>query len=720
MPKVSPMQLSFNAGELSPQLNGRIDLEKYKKGCRILENFIPKIHGPISKRPGTRFVAEVKDSTKTTRLIPFEFNVEQAYILEFGDTYMRVYKDGGHVLSSGIYEIVTPYAHTDVSELHFAQSADVMYIAHPDYPPYKLSRTDHDAWTIAEVDFDWVPFNSENTTATTATASAITGSITITSSASIFTTNHVGAYFKFSEVIASKANKWEAGKAVTAGNLRVYEDHLYKASNSATTGSRPPIHTEGTESDGAVNWIYQHDGAGYAEITGYTSGTSVSATVIKQLPDSSLTGTKKWSDGAWSPYQGYPRAVAFYEDRLWFAGTTMKPQTLWASTSGDYENHKTGTNDDDALNYTINSQEVNVIQWLAPGKLLIIGTSGGEFIASGSSSEDAITPTSVRITRQSTYGVATIRPYRIGNVVLFVQRSGRKIREFVYQFDSDSYVAPDMTILSNHILKGGAVDLSYQQEPSQIMWVPRADGVLVGLTYERAEEVVAWHRQVIAGTDAVVESVATIPHWDGDQDSTWLVVKRTVDGSVVRHIEYIEKELFGVDSFYVDSGLSYSGTPVSTVSGLDHLEGEEVRVLTDGAIHPNRTVSSGAITLQVEASDIHVGLPYDATVSTMRIEAGAAEGVAQGKVKRINNLTIRLNNTGAGLFYGPDVDNLDELYLRTTVDNMDEAVPLFTGDTDLLAFPEGYDTDAIVTLQHKSALPCTVVALMMQVHTYDR
>lgn len=720
MPKVSPMQVSFNAGELSPQLDGRIDLEKYKTGCKTLENFIPKIHGPVSKRPGTHHVAAVKDSTKTVRLISFEFNVEQAYILEFGDLYMRVFKDGGTVLlGASPFEMVTPYAHTELKDIHFVQTADIMYLAHPLHPPQKLGRTDHNAWTIVPVSFDWTPFNPENVTSLTLTSSAITGAVTLTSSAAKFSPSSVDSHIKFSEVIASKANKWESAKSVSIGNTRTFELNLYKATTAGTTGIRPPIHTEGTESDGVVSWEFMHDGSGYAQITAYTNSTTVTATVIKRLPDSALSATKKWSDGAWSTFQGYPKAVAFYEDRLWFAGSSLKPQTVWASITGDYENHKPGTKDDDALNLTINSQEVNVIEWLAAGKLLVIGTSGGEFLASGSSREAAITPTNVRVVRQTTYGGSSIRPFLVGNVVLFIQRSGRKIREFVYQFESDDYVAPDLTILSNHVLNSGVVDLAYQQEPSQIVWVPRADGQLIGMTYERAENVVAWHRHILGG-GGIVESVATIPHWDGDQDSTWLVVKRTINGSDVRHIEFIEKERIGVDAFYVDAGLSRSGSPITVVSGLDHLEGETVRILADGATHPDKVVTSGSITLQSPASVIHIGLSYTATMQTMRIEAGAAEGVAQGKQKRITNITIRVNDTGSGLFYGPDTSNMLEVFFRDSNDLMDSPVPLLNGDTNLLPWGNGYDTDAFVTIQHRSALPCTLVALMMQLHTYDR
>lgn len=721
MPKASPIQNSFNAGELSPQLKGRVDLrDKYNNGCEVLENFLPQIHGPARKRPGTRFVREVKDSTKAVRLIPFQYSTEQAYILEFGDEYIRFYKDGGVILSGGSpYEISTPFGHTELFEIQYAQSADVMYIAHPNYPPQKLSRTGHTSWTIAEVSFDWPAFNDLNVESTTITASAVTGTgVTLTASAALFNSGMVGSYFKFEEVIASKYDLWETATSVSIGDKRTYEGALYEASSAGTTGTRPPIHTEGTESDGAVDWDFLHDGAGYAEVTAYTDTTHVTATIIKRLPDSSTSGTTKWAEGAWSDTKGYPKSVSFYEDRLWFAGSTNRPQTLWASTSGDYENHKYGTNDDDALNYTINSQEVNTIEWMSPGKVLAVGTSGGEFIVSASSLDEAITPTNVKITPQTTFGsVSNIRPYKIGNAILFFQRSARKLRELTYSFENDAYVAPNMTVLAEHITQYGVVDMSYQQEPYQILWTPCACGTLIGMTYERTEDVVGWHRQTVGGA---VESVASIPHWDNDQDSLWMVVRRTIDGNTVRYIEYMEKYLNDTSSFYVDCGLTYNGAAATTISGLDHLEGEEVAILADGYVHPNQTVTSGEITLLKAASVVNIGLPYTATMKTMPLEAGAADGTAQGKTMRINNIVMRLFETGPGLWYGPDTVTMDEYQTRGSAAPMDQPVPLFSGDTKLLPWPGEYQQSPQITVQHRLPLPCTLIAVMPQVTTYDR
>jgi hypothetical protein len=717
MAKASIAQRSFNAGELSPQLKGRTDLEKYGNGCDEMVNFLPQIHGPARKRSGTRFVEEVKTSSKVHRLIPFEFSTEQAYILEFGDETLRFYANGGIVLSGEtIYEISTPYSSDDLAALDFAQSADVVYIAHPDYPAYKLSRFGPTNWTLTAVNFDWPPFNDENVDPLTLTPSAVTGNITVTASANLFVAADVGSYFKIEEVLASKHDKWEPGKSVSSGNTRWYEGNLYEATTTGTTGGRPPIHTEGTESDGTVSWAFLHDGAGYFEITAFTNATTVSATVIKRLP--STTASKKWSEGAWSDRRGYPGAVTFYEDRLWFAGSKSRPQTLWASTTGDYENHQYGTNDDDALNYTINTQDMNTILWLSPGKVLAVGTANGEFTLSATQISDPVTPTNVRIVPQTTFGSSeNVRPLRIGNVIIFLQRSERKMREYVYEFQSDSYVAVNLNVLAEHITGSGVVDMTYQQEPYQIVWSACACGTLIGLTYEREEDVVGWHRHTVGG---FVESVASIPHWDGDQDVLFMIIRRTIDGVTKRYVEYMEKYYDNDESFYVDSGLTYTGTPVSSLSGLTHLEGEEVAVLIDGAVHPNVTVASGGVTLQYAGSTISVGLPFTARLRTMPLEAGAADGVAMGKTMRINNIVMRFDRTGPGVFYGPDASRLDELHPRRTTDLMDSPIALFTGNTPALPWPGEYQQSAQLIVEHRLPTACTLVALMPQLHTYDR
>lgn len=717
MAKSSPIQYSFNAGEISPLGHGRVDIDKYKNGCEILENAIPQVLGPARKRPGTRFVREVKDSTKKVRLIPFEFSITQAYVLEFGAGYIRFYTNGGVVLSAGVpYEISTYYGEDDLAQISYAQSADVIYLTHPNHPVYKLSRLGATNWTITEALFNSPAFLPENATTVTITPSAVTGSITLTRSDAGWTTDYVGSAFKFSIVPAAEFDQWTQGVAHSAGARVQYQGRVYETAAGGTAGSRPPLHTEGTVSDGTVLWTYLHSGSGWATITSIDTASVAFATVNSTLP---ATGaTKRWSESAWSQLRGYPRTVTFYDDRLWFAGTPSRPQTLWASVVGDYQNFEYGTIDDDALSYTINTQDLNTITWMSPGKVLAVGTTNGEFTVSGNQISEPVTPTSVRITPQTPYGCAgDVRPLRIASSTLFIQREGRTLREYTYNFDTDSYVAPNLNRLADHITAAGLVDIAYQQSPDQIVWLPDADGQLLGFTYERAEDVVGWHRHDIGGA---VESVVTLPHRDGDQDVLWMVVRRTIDGAQVRYIEYLDKYLTGTGSFFVDCGLTYSGAPADVISGLDHLEGETVAILADGSVHPERVVTGGEITLQREASVVQIGLPYTMTLRTLRLEAGAQDGTAQGKTMRIHNIVLRLFQTGAGLWYGPDTVTMDELASRSPTDPMDAPVPLFTGDTEVLAWPGQYEQGSQITIQHRLPTPCTVVAVMPQEVTNDR
>ena len=437
MPKQLIAVPSFTAGELSSRMQGRTDFQKYFSGCTRLENFVVLPHGPITRRPGTYYVSNVKTQTAKTRLIPFEFSTTQTYVLEFGNQYIRFYKDNGQIESGGSpYEISSPYLTAELFDIKFAQSADVMYICHNNHAVRKLSRTGHTSWTLSEVEFTDGPYLDANISSTTMTPSATTGTgITITASSSTFVSTDVGRFISFSN--------------------------------------------------------------GYAKITAYGSGTSVTADVKDDFDNT--TAVDDWKLGSWSTTTGFPSCVSFFEQRLVFAATTNNPQTLYFSKSGDYENFKSGTNADDAMVYTIASNQVNVIKALKATRTLIVMTTGGEYAVSSGSAQDAITPTNINIRKQSNYGSAGVDALSIGNATIFLQRAKRKIRELAYNFDSDGYQAPDMTILSEHITESGITQMDYQQEPFSIVWCVRTDGVLAGLTYNRLEQVTAWHRHIFGG-----------------------------------------------------------------------------------------------------------------------------------------------------------------------------------------------------------------------------
>lgn len=433
---------SFTAGEMSSSMQGRTDFQKYFNAATRIENFVVLPHGPVTRRPGTYFTAEVKSSSTKTRLIPFSFSTTQTYILELGNQYMRFYKDNGQIQSgSSAYEISTPYLTSELFNIKFAQSADVMYLCHENHPVRKLSRTGHTSWTLTEIEFIDGPYLDLNLSDTTLTPSALTGSITITASAT-------------------------AGINGGSGFLSTDVDRLISLKD------------------------------GYVKITAVGSTTSVTATV--QIDLDNTTATKDWSLGSFSNTTGHPSVVSFFEQRLVFAGTTNNPQTMFFSKSGDYENMTSGTADDAAMVYTIASNQVNAIQAMKATRTLIVMTTGGEYAVSAGSGI-AITPTNISIVKQSNYGSSNVDALSIGNATIFLQRARRKIRELAYNFDSDGYVAPDLTILADHISETGILQMDYQQEPYSVVWGVRTDGVLVGLTYNRLENVVAWHRHIIGG-----------------------------------------------------------------------------------------------------------------------------------------------------------------------------------------------------------------------------
>jgi len=580
-----PIQTNLTAGELSPLLALRVDFGKYANGVAAQENYLNLPQGGVTRRDGTAFVAEVKDSTKATRLIPFEFSTTQAYILEVGDQYMRFYRDNGRIESppGTPVEIATTYLEAELFDLHFAQSADTLYITHPLHAPAKLTRTSHTAWTLTDITFLDGPYFDENLTTPnsakstiTLTPSAATGSgITITASSAIFVSTDVGRFIRMSQ--------------------------------------------------GGV-W-------GYVVVTAYTDSTHVTADVLLTL--TSTAAKTIWRLGAWGETTGYPSTCTFFEDRLMFANSTTQPQAVWGSVTGDYEDMTPGANDADAVVYVIASNQVNAIAWLASSIGLVIGTVGGEFVMFGGN-DSPLTPTNVTVRRQSTYGSALIRPVQAGSSTLFVQRAGLKVRDINFSGDSGAYKATDVTLLSEHITSPGLVELAYQQEPNSTMYAVRSDGVLLSLTFKPEQEVIAWARQI---TDGLFESVATIPTATANQ--TWVIVNRTIESVAVRYVEYLDPAL------YMDSALTYSGVATGTVTGLDHLEGETVTIQGDAATYPSAVVASGSVTLDgPDAEEIQVGLPFTPLVTSLRPEVKMSNGgTSQGRPKRWAEIFVRVVNT---------------------------------------------------------------------------
>lgn len=843
MPKASPIQQAFNAGEVSPLVYARSDVAKYKNGLTVCHNAKPLVQGGWTRREGSYFVAPTK-ANGAARLQRFEFSTTQAYIIELGNLYARFYFNHGAVLegsglvvtgitranpgvlsytgtdpangdefeiagvvgmtqvngrrfrvanvnagadtfelqdisatnidtsaytaysSAGtatrVYTLTTTYATADIFALKTAQSADTLYIAHPTYPPRKMTRTGHAAWTITTIAFLDGPYLNTNATATTLTLSTTTGSVTVTASTPVFTlVTDVNRIFR-----------WK---------------------------------------DPAGNWTW-------LKITAVGSTTSATATIMG-ADASAGTATVNWRLGVWSDTTGYPGAVCFNEDRLCFGGPTSYPQRVDMSNSGDYENmapsSASGTvSASNAVAVTLNASDVNVIRWLQDDeKGLLVGTVGGEWIIRASTTQEALSPTNVTAKRSTTYGSANVAPLRAGKGTLYLQRAGRKLRELTYVYQDDGFRAADTTVLSEHITYGGLVQLAYQQETQSIVWAPRTDGKLIGFTYERDQEVLGWHRHTFGGyynsahTQAArCESVACIPAPDATRDEWWAVNNRYINGAQRRYVEYGNKPWergdAQADAFYVDAGLTLNNTVAQTLtpgtgadvagttgvlftaggstfvagdvgryihydftdadgvlrrasaiitgytsatvvtgtilypwpnttliasagwrisamtmSGLWHLEGQTVSVWADGAVQADAVVANGAITLQYPASKASVGLAYNSDLQTLRPEAGAADGTAQGKTKRIHKLVVRFHDT-LGAKTGPSIAKLNTVVFRTSANLTSVAVPLFSGDKEC-PYEGNYDKDAYVYIRQSQPAPMTVLAIMSQLHTQD-
>ncbi len=741
MTKASPITTSANSGELSPLLSGRVDFAKYPSGASLLENFIPTVQGPIERRGGTRMVNETRDSGLLVLLQEFEFSVDQAYMLEIGEFYIRFYTWDAFTKVRGILEsspgvpveVVTPYTQSDLYNtdgtpaLRFEQSGDFLYIAHGRHQQRVLKRTSATSFVIELYQAKGGPFQSLNETPITVYSSATTGAVTLTASSAAFVAAQVGSLFYMESRDLNAIPAWTVGVVVAVGAEARSDGKTYRALTAGTTGPNRPVHTDGAFYDGSpgVQWQYADAGYGNALITGFTSSTVVSATVIEPFPSQVVTApnaTTRWAYAEWSNSMGWPTDVAFFLGRLWWA----RGQQVWGSVSADFEDFSPknfGTvTDDMAISITLSSGRINDVQWMVSDEALLCGTAGAEFAVSELNNGDPISPSNVRAKVISGYGSRAIPPVRNGDSLLFIQRAGLKAREVTYDTLSYKYKSTDATVLAEHITASGVTQLSFSQEPCPIAWGIRADGALIGFTWNAEQDVRGWHRQPIGGLNAVVESIAVMPAAEGDRSELWMVVRRTINGITRRYIEYMERPYRLGDAqssqFYVDSGLTYSGAPAGALSGFDHLIGETLDVLLDGAPHPQVVVSdTGVITLQRPGSVIQAGLPCPCKYRSMRIEAGAQDGTAQGKTKRIHKAVLRFLRTGGGR-YGSREDNMDDVQFRQASDAMGVPVPLFTGDK-VVPWPEGYNTDGYIMYENTQPTAATLLAVMPQVFTED-
>ena len=549
--RIDTQVTNFTAGELSPRLRGRTDVAKYDNGCETLLNFVVMPQGGATRRPGTNYVAACANQAAANRLVPFIFSTVQAYVIEFGNLTARFYANDGQVTSSGSpVQISTPYAAADLAQLSWVQSADTLFLFHPKYQVRLLTRTSATAFSISTATFRDGPYLTQNTTATTLTASGTSGSVTVTASST------VGINFP--------PNNPSAGTGFVATDV----------------GRMIRLNT------GTWGWLV---------ITAVNSTTSVTATVQAVVVGGALgtvgtSATASWCLGKWSDTTGYPYVGTFWQNRLILCGTNNQPNAIECSITADFTNFAPTLSDStviatNAMSWIISDDQVNAIGWVssagsAQAAQLGIGTSGGENILQAQSTNQALTPSNVQAYRETSLGSAQyVMPLRIGKSILFVNRALRKLHEWTFSWQVNGYVGPDLMVLCEHLTRAGVAGQVYQQSPHGVIWQWLTDGSLIGLTYLRDQDVVGGHRHILGGQyfggAPVVESAAVIPAPGGGRyDELWLTVLRTVNGAVFRSVEVMTpyfENMAADQAVFLDCSLTTTLTTLAgtaTVSGL--------------------------------------------------------------------------------------------------------------------------------------------------------
>jgi hypothetical protein len=664
---------AFSDGEIAPALSARADLALYGRALRTCRNFLVQRHGGVANRSGTQFVAEVKDSSASTWLLKFVYNATQTYVLELGEGYIRFFRDGERILVSGvsawsgattynpgdlvdvagtnyyaiteslnqtppngtywypltdnIFEIPTPF----LANLHLVravQDVNVVTLTHQDYPPQELTRLADTQWTLA-------PIITQPSIEPPASPAATPGT--------------AGALNPIYLVTAVAAETFEESIASAPATCALAAEPTDLAPNVITW----------TSVSGAVEYRVYKDPLGNG-----TFGYIGTATGVEQFNDGGFAPafdlTPPQARSLFASANTYPHTAAYYQQRRVFANSHAQVATSWASRIGFPSNFsiRSPLQDDDAVTWGLSGRQVQGIQHLVGLKRLLMLTDGGEWIVHGDEA-GVLTPSSIHPDQDGFSGSAAAPvPTVLGSTVIFTQYLSRVVRSLRFNANFDGFESSDLTIFASHLFANTVVRMDAALIPFSIVWCVRDDGVLLGLTYLPELESYGWHRHD-TGASGLFEDVCVVP--EGSEHSVYVLVNRTVNGSTVRYLERFAPRVVPTDAtledqIFLDCSITQLDTATTSVTGLDHLEGEEVYAFADGLVQGPFTVDGGEITLTTAAALVHVGLRITAELETLELDVAGTD--VRAKEKRIQSMSAIVESSVGGFYAGPDEDHL--------------------------------------------------------------
>lgn len=689
------VQQSFSGGEMSPAMYGRLDDQKYQQGLAACRNFVVLPQGPVRNRSGFAFVGEVRDSSKKTILVPFIFSSTDTMLLEFGEGYIRVISRGGFVPSApGSSEplvIATPYKAADLSDLHYAQSGDVLTIVHPSYQPRELRRNSEYSWELRALSFG----------APLAAPGGLSGSYSCgDEDAKDAEKTAYTIKYRVTAVRSSDDGDLESaasGTCAVTGNVYLSSSKVRLTWNAVAGAERYRVYKT------------------YSGVYGYVGETEDREFIDNNIAsDTSKTPPRYDDPFTYNGSPDYPGAVSYFEQRRIFAGTLRRPLFVWMTRPGTESDmsYTLPSQKDNRIKFRIAALQASRIRHVVPLSSLILMTTGAEFRVT-TANDDTLTPSSIGVKPQSYVGANNVQPAMVNSSIIYAAARGGHMWELGYNWQASGFVTGDMCLRASHLFDTREiVSIAQMKAPYPIIWCVTNDGALLGCTYVPEQNIGAWHRHDTK--DGFFESVAVVS--EGDEDILYAIVRRTVNGVQHRYIERMhEREGLSLEkSFFVDCGVEdVYPAPQNHVDGLSHIEGEEVSILADGKVMPRQVVRNGTVSFPDKATRVVVGLPIESDIQTLPVAVQTQDGgYGQGAKKNLVRQYIRVYQS-SGLKVGADFGSLYRERPRT-FENYGTPPALKSEVVEVMSGPSWNDLGQLCVRQD-DPLPLMVVSICSEV-----